>query len=62
VIVISKKKLQGHLYTPEEIESILRRDGTLWLRAKKLQRKNYEFILGPAKNVPAAIPSDAILR
>lgn len=61
IIVISKKGLQGHLFTPEEIDSILRHSSPLWSRAKRLQRKNYEFILGPAKGIPAAIPRKAVI-
>ncbi len=61
VIALSRKGLQGHLFTPTEIDGILRRSSTLWLKAKRLQRKNYEFILGPAKDMPAAIPREAVL-
>lgn len=61
IIAISKKELQGHLFTPEEIDSILRHSSPLWSRAKRLQQKNYEFILGPAKGIPAAIPHKAVI-
>ncbi|MBS3166235.1 hypothetical protein J4444_03880 [Candidatus Woesearchaeota archaeon] len=64
VIIIRKDQLLGHLYTPVEIEAILRKEtrGTEWSKAKKLQLKNTEFILGPSRSEVARIPASAVIR
>ena len=62
-IIIDITKLNGHLYTPEEIESILKREAKqFWTVQLRLQKKNNEFILGPSKSHLAEIPSDAIIN
>lgn len=61
VIAVRMDRLIGHLYRPEEIEAILRNTHKEWSKAKKLQRKNVEFILGPTKQTAACIPINAII-
>ncbi len=62
VIAINVKRIRGRIIPPEEIESILRRTSSRWNQAKKLQKKNTEFLLGPTKRELAEIPASAILH
>ena len=62
IVAVDIKKLRGHLYRPEEIEAILRRNSRIWSRAKKLQKKNSEFLLGPTRYDVASIPVGAVVH